>query len=133
MPGVLTLAGSLTLLVSGLTESRSGLSARRWSCSSSAAAALSSYAFVVVERRTTEPMLDLALLGSPGFLAATLGALVVGVGIIGMTSNVPTLVQLGLGDSLWTATWLVLGVVGDQRRHLPARTPRPRSRSPGRT
>ena len=30
-------------------------------------------------------------------------------GIIGMSSNVPTLVQLGLGDSLWTATWLVLG------------------------
>ena len=26
-----------------------------------------------------------------------------------MTSNVPTLVQLGLGGSLWTATWLVLG------------------------
>ena len=73
------------------------------------AAVLLLVAFVVVERRTTEPMLDLALLGSPGFLAATLGALVVGVGIIGMSSNVPTLVQLGLGDSLWTATWLVLG------------------------
>ena len=42
-------------------------------------------------------------------LAATLGALVLGAGIIGMTSNVPTLVQLGLGGSLWTATWLILG------------------------
>ncbi len=107
VPGVLTLGASLTLLVSGLTESRSGMSQLAVLLLGTALVLL--VTFVVIERRTTEPMLDLALLRSPGFLAATLGALVVGIGIIGMSSNVPTLVQQGLGDSLWTATGLVLG------------------------
>ena len=63
----------------------------------------------MIESRVAEPMVDLGLLRTPGFLAATLGALVLGAGIIGMTSNVPTLVQVGLGGSLWTATWLIIG------------------------
>jgi MFS family permease len=107
VPGVLSLAAALTLLVSGVTEARSGLSTPVVILLGTAALLL--VVFVAIERRAAEPMLDLALLGLPGFLAATLGALVVGVGIIGMSSNVPTLVQVGLGDSLWTATWLVLG------------------------
>ena len=106
MPGVVALAVALTLLVSGLTESRSGLSVTTVVLLGGAGLALAAYA--VIESRTAEPMVDLALLRTPGFLAATLGALVLGVGIIGMTSNVPTLVQVGLGGSLWTATWLVV-------------------------
>jgi len=107
LPGVLTLAASLTLLVSGLTAARSGLSP-----GASALLALGAVLFVVfavVEARSTQPMVDLGLLRSPGFLSATLGALVLGVGIIAMTSNVPFLVQVGLGGSLWVATWLVVG------------------------
>ena len=107
LAGVLTLAVALTLLVSGLTESRSGFSTTTVLLLAGGALALAAYA--LVESRVAEPMVDLALLRSPGFLAATLGALVLGAGIIGMTSNVPTFVQLGLGGSLWTATWLVLG------------------------
>jgi MFS family permease len=105
--GVGTLAVALTLLVSGLTESRSGLSTTTVLLFAGGVVALAAY--VVVEARVAEPMLDLALLRAPGFLAATLGALALGVGIIAMTSNVPTLVQIGLGGSLWTATWLVVG------------------------
>ncbi len=66
---------ALTLLVSGLTEARSGLSAGARRCCSAARRSLLA-AFVVVESRVAEPMLDLGLLRSPGFLAATLGALV---------------------------------------------------------
>ena len=121
--GLVLLAAALTLLVSALTESRSGLSASTLLLFAGSAVALAAYA--VVEGRVAEPMIDLALLRTPGFLAATLGALVLGAGVIAMTSNVPTLVQLGLGGSLWTATWLITGLVGHQRRHLPARTPRP--------
>ena len=76
------------------------LGAERWWCSP---------CFVLVEWRTPEPMVDLWLLRSPGYVAATLGALVVGVGIIGMSSNLPFLVQVGLGGSLWVAVWLVVG------------------------
>jgi len=105
--GVLTLAAALTLLVSGLTQSRSGLSSATIVLLGLGALLL--VCFVVVEMRTVQPMLDLGLLRSPGFMAATLGALIAGVGIIGMTSNVPTLVQVGLGGSLWVATGLVAG------------------------
>jgi MFS family permease len=104
--GVLTLATSLTLLVSGLTQARSGLSAAALLLLGLSLLVLAG--FVLVERRSAEPMVDLGLLRSPGFLAATLGALVLGIGIIGMSSNVPFLVQVGLGGSLWVATWLVV-------------------------
>jgi MFS family permease len=103
--GLVLLATALTLLVSALTESRSGLSASTLLLFAGSLVALAAYA--VVEGRVAEPMIDLALLRTPGFLAATLGALVLGAGVIAMTSNVPTLVQLGLGGSLWTATWLI--------------------------
>ncbi|MET0839734.1 MAG: MFS transporter [Marmoricola sp.] len=105
--GVATLAVALTLLVSGLTEVRSGVSTGSVLLLVGGAVGLTAY--VVIEARVTEPMLDLALLRSPAFLAATTGALLLGLGVIAMTSNVPTLVQLGLGGTLWTATWLVLG------------------------
>ena len=107
LPGVATLAAALTLLVSGLTEARAGLSTSTLVLLGAGVLALG--AFVAVERCTTEPMIDLRLLRSPAFLATTLAALTVGLGIIGMTSNVPYLVQVGLGGSLWTATWLVVG------------------------
>ena len=103
--GLVLLAVALTLLVSALTESRSGLSVSAVLLFAGSAVAMAAYA--VVESRVAEPMVDLALLRTPGFLAATLGALVLGAGVIAMTSNVPTLVQLGLGGSLWTATWLI--------------------------
>jgi MFS family permease len=105
VPGVVTLAASLTLLVSGLTEARSGLSGGALLLLGLSVVLL--FGFVLVERGSAEPMVDLGLLRSPGFLAATLGALVLGIGIIGMSSNVPFLVQVGLGGSLWVATWLV--------------------------
>ncbi len=105
--GVLTLAAGLTLVVSGLTQARSGLSGTTVLLLGLSALAL--VGFVLVERRTPEPMVDLALFRSTGFLAATIGALAVGIGIIGMSSNVPFFVQVGLGGSLWTGTLLVVG------------------------
>ncbi|MET0998253.1 MAG: MFS transporter, partial [Marmoricola sp.] len=92
---------------SGLTQARSGLSSETVLLLGLSGVTL--VAFLVVELRSAEPMVELGLLSSPGFLAATLGALVLGLGIIGMTSNVPFLVQVGLGGSLWEATWLVVG------------------------
>ncbi len=107
LPGVLTLAASLTLLVSGLTAARSGLSPA--ATAPLALSAVLAVAFTVIEMRSAQPMVDLGLLRSPGFVSANLGALVLGLGIIGMTSNVPVLVQVGLGGSLWVATWLIVG------------------------
>ncbi|WP_369759027.1 MFS transporter [Marmoricola sp. URHB0036] len=103
--GLVLLALALTLLVSALTESRSGLHPTTVLLFAASLVSLAAYA--VVESRVAEPMLDLALLRTPGFVAATFGALVLGAGVIAMTSHVPTLVQVGLHGSLWTATWLI--------------------------
>jgi len=108
VPGVLTLGAAMTLLVSGLTQARSGLDPAVLTMF--VLAVLLLVAFGVIEVRSSEPMIEPALLRSPGFLAATIGSLVLGGGIISQSSNVPTVVQLGLGGSLWAASGsLVLG------------------------
>jgi len=94
------------LLVSGLTQARSGLTVGVVVLL--AIALVLQVLFAVVESRTVEPMLEPALLRNRGFLAATIGTLALGAGIISMSSNVPTLVQVGMGGSLWTASWLLL-------------------------
>ncbi len=104
--GAVLLGAGLTLLVAGLTLVRGGVSVPVLVLLGAAALAL--VGFVAVERRVADPMLELSLLGSPGFLGATVGALAVGLGVVAMTSNVPLLVQVGLGGSLWAATWLVV-------------------------
>jgi MFS family permease len=106
VPGVLTLAGAMTLLVSGLTQARSGVDPVVVTLF--VLALLLLVGFGVIEVRTREPMIEPALLRSPGFLAATLGSLVLGGGIISQSSNVPTVVQVGLGGSLWAASGLLL-------------------------
>ena len=102
----MTLGAAMTLLVSGLTQARSGLNAGVVLVFVAALVLL--VLFAVVESRSVEPMLEPALLRNRGFLAATIGTLVLGGGIISMSSNVPTLVQVDLGRSLWTASWLLL-------------------------
>jgi MFS family permease len=110
LPGVLTLAGGLTLLVSGLTQARSGISGGALVLLGLSVLVL--FIFMFVEWRAPDPMVDLGLLRSPGYVAATLGALVVGLGIIATSSNLPFLVQVGLGGSLWVSVWLVVGWSG---------------------
>lgn len=104
--GVLTLAASMTLLVVGLTQARSGLDPSVVLLLVLAVLLLT--AFGVIEMRTREPMIEPALLRSPGFVAATIGSLVLGGGIISQSSNVPSVIQLGLGGSLWAASGLLL-------------------------
>ena len=120
LPGVLTLAAALTLLVSGLTQARSGFSTGRVAAGTRP---LLLVAFVLVERHTDRAHArpgTAALTGVPGCHRRRARF---GIGIIGMSSNVPSLVQVGLGDSLWVATWLVARLVRDQRAHLVAAAP----------
>ena len=82
--------------------------------------------FVVLERRRAAPMLDMALFASPAFVAATVGALATGMGIIATTSFLPTVVERGLGSTAlvgallllaWSGTSVVTAVLA---RRLPA-------------
>jgi Na+/melibiose symporter-like transporter len=68
--------------------------------------------FVVVERRTRDPLIEPELLRHRGFRAAAIGSLTVGAGITAMASFVPTLVQVGLGAGLWTVAVLVIAWSG---------------------
>ena len=54
------------------------------------------------ESRGGPPSWTPAPLAAPGFRVATLGSFTLGLGIIGMSSFVPTIVQTGLGADLWT-------------------------------
>ncbi|RZS32180.1 MFS transporter [Herbihabitans rhizosphaerae] len=96
LPGALTFAVGVGLLVTALTQARAG-----WGQPAVIvlliAAVLLIAVFVVVERRVAEPMLDLALLRRPLFRAATLGALFNGIAVIGFISYTPTAMQIALG------------------------------------
>ncbi|SDK10419.1 Major Facilitator Superfamily protein [Actinopolyspora mzabensis] len=96
--GVVTLGGGLALLVAALTESRQGWAQPKVLVFLAFGLVLL-IAFVLVERTVAEPMLELELLRRPAFLAATVGAVMIGVAVIGFMTYVPAAAQrvLGLG------------------------------------
>jgi MFS family permease len=129
--GLALLVAAMTLAVSALTQGRNGIDLA--TVVLSVLAVLSFTAFVLVERRVAAPLLDPALLAHPRFRAATGGSLVLGAGMIGMASFTPTLIQVGYGHGLWTATlpvfaWAGTGVVSSmlvRRIPHPLEGPRP--------
>ena len=89
-----------------------------------ALAAVSLIAFVLFERRSASPMLDLALFRSPGFLATSLIAMISFLGLIGfffvlslyfgMVQQLNTL-QAGYRLLMLTAVCLIVGPLGRPR------------------
>lgn len=83
--------------------------------------------FVLVERRTRTPMIDLGLLRHRRFLASSAGGLFTGLAVIGLFSFLPTLLQRALGLSAMDTAWLFLlwsglsFVVALQARRLAGR------------
>jgi MFS family permease len=105
--GIVLLAGGISCLLAGLVQSRSGWGQLPVVVLLAGGAVLLA-AFVPAELRQRAPMIDLRLFRVPGFTAATLGAFVTGATVVGLSSYVPTVLQRGLGESLLTATLLVL-------------------------
>lgn len=127
--GALLLGLALTALLAALTLGRDGWTRPAVGGLALAAAVLIA-AFGVVERRAQAPLLDLALLRRPAFLLATSGALFTGLGMIGMFSYLPALLQGTLGMAELDTAWLMFlwsGValtVTLQARRLTRLTPR---------
>lgn len=123
VPGLVLLVAAMTLFVSALTQGRDGVDAATVVLAALALAA--AVGFASVERRVAQPLVEPDLLRAPRFRAATLGSLTLGAGMIGMASFVPTMAQVGLGASLWTASWLAVAwaatsvVTAYLVRHLP--------------
>lgn len=107
IPGVLTLVLGLSALLAGLTEGREGWT-NPWVVLLLTAGVVLLLAFVVVERRTADPMLDLGLLRRPAFAAVTIAALVTGGGVIAQMSYLSGFAGRALGISSWTAALLFL-------------------------
>ena len=103
VPGIVLLAGGLALFCAGLTESRQGLDALPVSLLVAGVVLL--VGFLVVQARSAAPMMPLRLFRNPGLVAATVGALGTGVGIISVVSYFSTLAQRALGMSPAEAAW----------------------------
>ena len=96
--GVVLLGAGLGALLTGLVQVRGGGPGAAAVLLATGVVVLA--AFVAVQARRAVPLVDLRLLRVRGFAAATLGGLVAGVGIIGVTSYLPTVLQRGLGTPL---------------------------------
>ncbi|GAA4689678.1 MFS transporter [Nocardioides nanhaiensis] len=104
--GGLLLTAALAVLVSMLTEAREGVDGLVLALALGAVVLLG--AFALVERCAPDPLVDTGLLRDPRFRSATLGSLVVGLGMIGLSAYVPAHGRLALGVSLMTASVPVL-------------------------
>ncbi len=128
--GATTLGLALAALLTALTLGRDGWLRPEVGLLLLASAALTA-AFAAVEHRSRTPMVDLALLRRPAFLASVLGALFTGLAVIGLFSVVPALLQSGAGMSPLGAAWLFVlwsgtaFVVALQARRLAARLSAP--------
>ncbi|MFE2556929.1 MFS transporter [Streptomyces sp. NPDC059352] len=126
IPGAVALGLALAALLTALTLGRDGWLRAPVVLLLLASAALTAV-FVAVEHRSGTPMVDLALLRRPAFLASTLGALFTGLAVIGLFSVVPALLQGGAGMSPLGAAWLFVlwsgtaFVVALQARRLAGR------------
>ncbi|KQX53653.1 MULTISPECIES: MFS transporter [unclassified Streptomyces] len=128
--GAVALGLALAALLTALTLGRDGWLRAPVGLLLLGSAALTAL-FVLVERRSRAPMVDLALLRRPAFLASTLGALFTGLAVIGLFSVVPALLQGGAGMSplgaaglflLWSGTAFVAAL---QARRLAGRLSAP--------
>ncbi|MFE6814970.1 MFS transporter [Streptomyces sp. NPDC057677] len=138
--GALALGLALAALLTALTLGRDGWLRPQVGLLLLASLALTAL-FVRVEHRSRTPMVDLALLRRPAFLASTLGALFTGLAVIGLFSVVPALLQgggtggpgggAGPGMSPLGAAWLFVlwsgtaFVVALQTRRLAGRLSAP--------
>ena len=126
LPGLVLLAGGMSALLAALVEGRQDRTSPVVLLLTAGAVVLLG-AFVLVERRTAAPMLDLGLFRHPPFVAATVAALATGGGIIallsylsgfvGLALHVPALGAAGL-MLLWSVTSVVTALLA---RRIPAR------------
>ncbi|CAL9431812.1 Multidrug resistance protein Stp [Streptomyces sp. enrichment culture] len=128
LAGALAFGAALLSLVAALTLGRDGW-LRAPVGALLAAAVLLLAAFALLERRADAPMIDLALLRRPRFLASSAGGLFTGLGVIGLFSYLPALLQQALGLSPMDTAWLFLiwsglsFAVALQARRLAGRVP----------
>jgi MFS family permease len=124
--GAALLGAGLSALLAGLVSGRGG-----WTHPMVivllAGGALLLLVFVLVERRSPAPLLDLSLFRRPDFMAVTAAGLATGLGVIAAMSLVCTVIERGLGGSPVVGALALLAWSGVSvftalaARRLPAR------------
>ncbi|MEV5830833.1 MFS transporter [Spirillospora sp. NPDC052242] len=128
LPGLVTMSLGVGALVAAITWGRTGWTSPGVLALSAAAAVLLA-AFVALQARRRDPMVDLALFRRPAFLLSVTGALVTGLAVIGVMTYAATMMSLVMGMSplaaaLVLAIWSGLSfLVALQAHRLPARLP----------
>ena len=124
--GALLLGGALACLVAGLVDGRAGFGQPLVVVLLVVAAVLV-VAFVATERRSGAPMLDLGLFRLSPFVAVSVAAVGIGIGVIALLSYLPTVLQREQGRTPLTAALVMLVWSGTSvvaalgARRLPAR------------
>jgi MFS family permease len=118
LSGAATLALAMAGLTAGLIEGRQSWSSAQTLVPLAAGAAFLA-AFVAIELRKREPILELGRFSNPLFVASLAGALFTGLAVIGLMSFTPLLLQRGLRVSVigsaavlaaWSATSMAVAL-----------------------
>ncbi|MFD7444631.1 MFS transporter [Streptomyces sp. NPDC059909] len=107
LPGALVLGLALTALLTALTLGRDGWLRAPVGVLAAASVALLAV-FVLVERRSPTPMIDLGLFRRPLFLSTSSGALFTGLAVLGLFTYLPTMLQQATSISPLGTAWLFL-------------------------
>jgi MFS family permease len=108
LPGMVLLAGGLAALLAALTEIRQP-GATTLAVVLLVVGLLALAGFVAVQLRSAHPMMELRLFRNPALVAATVSALVMGLGVIAMMSYLAALMQRGMGYDVGTTALVLLG------------------------
>lgn len=104
--GTLLLGLGIAALLSGLVGVRTGWSGRTIILLLGGLLLIGG--FVAVERRISEPMLDLGLFRRPDFVGATVAALAGGAGVLSLVSFLPTLLERAIHMPAFEAAAILL-------------------------
>ncbi|MDX1557769.1 MAG: DHA2 family efflux MFS transporter permease subunit [Marinobacter sp.] len=108
LPGLILLGFTIALSLDTLNRLQQAAGQKGWILAEGILALAGLLLFVLRERRTAHPLVNIALLRKPVFLFACLGAMALGLALFGSTYLIPLFVQTALGFSATEAGLLML-------------------------
>lgn len=108
LPGLLLLGLTIALSLDTLNRLQQASGQQTWIIAEALLALCGLVLFVLRERQTAHPLVNIGLLRKPTFLFACLGAMALGLALFGSTYLIPLFVQTALGFSATEAGLLML-------------------------
>jgi EmrB/QacA subfamily drug resistance transporter len=108
LPGLILLGFTIAVSLDTLNRLQHAAGQENWILAGTILALGGLLLFVLRERRTAQPLVNMALLRKPVFVFACLGAMALGLALFGSTYLIPLFVQTALGFSATEAGLLML-------------------------